>query len=273
MATSPSNGLLSDGLALAGINVSLWLVSLALGKTWPVDFIWSMWPPLHCARIVSRSTHGCGARQAVVCALVAAWGLRLTLNFVSRGGIGGEDWRYVAMRSQFGAHFWWISLFSVFIGQSVFMFTACLPLYGALLSSAAMLQRADVLGTCVCVAGILLELFADKQMDAFQAAKRRQKTDAVVLDRGLWLRSRHPNYAGEILWWWGAWILSTSSDAPAWVLAGPCGITLLINLVSIPLLEERQLLNKGDEYRAYQRRVPSSLVPIPPFVSEMLEPR
>ena len=67
--------------------------------------------------VLGRLTHPpglCVPRQLGVCALVVLWGGRLTLNFVSRGGIGHEDWRYTAMRSQFGAHFWWVSLFSVF---------------------------------------------------------------------------------------------------------------------------------------------------------------
>eukprot|EP00966_Prymnesium_polylepis_P232094 5369368-Prymnesium_polylepis.1 len=140
-----ANGVAVDALALLCINVTLWLASLRLGKTWPVDFIWSSWPMLHCISIVVRAAPEGGdlARRLCVCALVALWGVRLTLNFVLRGGVGHEDWRYTAMRSQFGAQFWWISLFSVFIGQSFFMFAACLPLYGALLSPSPGLQAAD----------------------------------------------------------------------------------------------------------------------------------
>ena len=111
----------ADAATLLGINVFLWIVSLILGKTWPVDFIWSGWPPVQCLIILWRGggDGGICARQQFVCVLVALWGYRLTHNFVIRGGIGHEDWRYTDMRTQFGKHFWWVSLFSVFIGREL----------------------------------------------------------------------------------------------------------------------------------------------------------
>lgn len=258
-----AHGLLADAMTLLCINVALWLLSLRLGKTWPVDFIWSTWPPLMCALIILREPGSDLSRQLGVCALVVLWGGRLTLNFVSRGGIGHEDWRYTAMRSQFGAHFWWVSLFSVFLGQSVFMFAACVSLYGALLSAHPGRSPADLLAASLCLTGILLELVADRQMDAFHAARRSKRTAARVIDRGLWLWSRHPNYFGEILWWWGVWVFGARSS-PAWVLAGPCAIATLFHFVSVPLMEDRQLRGKGEAFRAYRQRVRSSLLPLPP---------
>ena len=120
---------------------------------------------------------------------------------------------------------------------------------------------------CTCVAGILLELFADKQMDAFQAARRDHRMDAIVIDRSLWLCSRHPNYFGQMMRWWGVWMFSAQLS---WELAWPCAITFLFNFISVKLLEDRQLENKGDAFRAYQRCVPSILLPIPPMLSRLL---
>ena len=210
---------LADGLLLLAINVLLWLASLRLGKTWPVDFIWSCWPPLQCARILSRRDDDdggllyLGARRAGVVALVCCWGARLTWNFVSRGGVGHEDWRYADMRRRTGpAHFWWASLFSVFLGQTAFLFAACLSLYGALRPpDDAGGDDGGLLDACaalVCGGAIALEAVADAQMDRHVAARRDGKTDARVIDRGLWRWSRHPNYLGEVrgaCWrpcWW-----------------------------------------------------------------------
>ena len=268
-----AHGLFADATALLSINVALWLLSLRLRKTWPVDFIWSTWPLLMCARIIVREPErGNLSRQLVICALVALWGGRLTLNFVSRGGIGHEDWRYKAMRTKFGSQFWWVSLFSVFLGQGAFIFAACVSLYGALLSPLHRCESTDLLATLTCLTGILLEMFADWQMDAWKAAKRAHRTEVLIIDRGLWLWSRHPNYFGETTWWWGVWLLGARSGAPAWVLAGPCAITLLFHFISVPLLEGRQLRNKGAAFRAYQRRVRSTLLPIPPSLCRMLLP-
>lgn len=267
----------ADATTLAAINVVLWALStFLLGKTWPVDFVWSGWPPLMCLLIIARgdATEGVCERQIVVCVLVALWGYRLTHNFVSRGGIGHEDWRYVNMRHQFGAHFWWISLFSVFLGQTTFLFAACLPLYDALSSPSPFPSATDGMGVVVAVAAILLEAVSDLQMDAHIAARREKRTDVKVLQTGLWAWSRHPNYLGEISWWWGVWLLSraATTPAPAWFpgLAGPLSITFLFTAISVKLIEDRQLENKGDDYRAYMRQVPSALLLLPPALGKWL---
>merc|ERR1719327_1575250 len=106
-------------------------------------------------------------------------------------------------------------------------------------------------------------------MDRFQAAKREKRIDALVIDRGLWLWSRHPNYLGEILWWWGLWLFSVCSS-PIWVISGPLAITFLFLCVSIKLLEDRQLQNKGEAYVDYKRCVGSPLLLLPPALNQRL---
>ena len=266
----------ADATALLSINVLLWVVStFILGKTWPVDFVWSGWPALQCLLILARAEHGaeCSSkRQMAVCVLVALWGYRLTHNFVSRGGIGHEDWRYVNMRRQFGAHFWWISLFSVFLGQTIFLFAACLPLYDALADSSAFPTATDGAAITVAALAILLEAIADGQMDAHIAAKREKRTDVQVLRTGLWAWSRHPNYLGEMLWWVSVWVFA-SPVAPTWMLVGPCSIIFLFVCISVKLIEDRQLANKGDAYKLYMRDVPSALMLVPPPLGKAIGSR
>ena len=210
--TSPTDhGLEQDAITLGGINLAFWLASLGLGKTWPVDFIWSCFPPLLCLLIIVREPDtGVCERRIVGCTLVATWGFRLTHNFVSRGGVGHEDWRYSDMRRTFGRHFWWASLFSVFLGQAAFLFSACMSLYGVLCAPEP-LTATDAAGAAVCFGAVLLEAASDLQMDAFVAARREHRTDATVIDRGLWMWSRHPNYLGLCSFGWAAaWWASPS---------------------------------------------------------------
>ena len=256
-----------DAATLLGLNVSLWLVSLLLGKTWPVDFIWSLWPPAQCLAILVRGAVVC-RRTVLVCTLTVTWGWRLTHNFVARGGIGHEDWRYAAMRQQFGRHFWWVSLFSVFLGQTVFLFAACLSLYFALGNSSP-LSAVDLVATAVTAGAILLEAIADVQMDWHIQARREKRTDATVLRSGLWAWSRHPNYLGELSFWWGLWLFG-APIAPRWALCAPSAITFLFVGISVKLLEDRQLENKGESYRLYQREVPSALLLVPPPLGRAL---
>jgi len=89
-----------------------------------------------------------------------------------------------------------------------------------------------------------------------------------MINVGLWQWSRHPNYCGELLWWWGVWLFSVASGGnPVWGVAGPLAITFLFVFISVKLMEDRQLERKGADWMEYKRAVPSPLVPIPPFVS------
>ena len=96
------------------------------------------------------------------------------------------------MRKQFGVHFWWVSLFSVFLGQTAFLFIPSLSLYGALHGNEP-LNVMDWVAFCIAVSAILLETLADMQMDTFQHARLEKRTEAIMIDRGLWLLCRHPN--------------------------------------------------------------------------------
>ena len=86
---SPADPEVYDGVGnhlqqLVAVNVVLWLASLVIGKAWPVDFIWSSWPIYHAMAL--RPGAGALGRAEVVVVTIAAWGLRLTGNFVRRGG-------------------------------------------------------------------------------------------------------------------------------------------------------------------------------------------
>jgi len=215
----------------------------------------------------------------MVLCLVCVWGFRLTHNFVARGGIGHEDWRYADMRVQCGKLFWLVSLVSVFLGQSVFLWGGCLSLYGAMTKPTPLVVR-DWIALVVTLGAILLEALADIQMNDFVSARREKKTKKVILEVGLWGWSRHPNYLGEILFWWGLYMFSVgggkriANDGTItndwWVVLGPVSMTLLIGLVSVRLMEKRQLVRKGRPFVRYRRRVGSSLLLLPPALNPQL---
>jgi steroid 5-alpha reductase family enzyme len=84
----------------------------------------------------------------------------------------------------------------------------------------------------------------------------------MVIDRGLWSRSRHPNYLGEIAFWWGLWLFGLAA-APGWwwTIAGPIVMVLLFALVSVPLMDGRSL-QRRPAYAEVMRRIPA-LLPLP----------
>lgn len=256
-------------IGLTSINVGLWLLSLGLGKTWPVDFIWSSWPIIQSACLAAVADSSDKPRNALVAAAVSIWGLRLTTNFIARGGIGHEDWRYAEMREQQGRFFWVGSLFTVFLAQSGFMFAGCLGLYPALLSTDVASACAPA-GAAIMATATLIESTSDKQMDEFVAEQKRLGSSSpAVMDRGLWAWSRHPNYFGEWLFWVGVWTAG-GAKVRSYSALGPALMTVLFLGISVGMMEERQLKRRGDVFRSYQRRVPSSFFLMPPLLQRAL---
>jgi steroid 5-alpha reductase family enzyme len=117
----------------------------------------------------------------------------------------------------------------------------------------------DVAAVALTAGAVLLEAVADAQLRRFV---RRRADPAAVLDGGVWAWSRHPNYLGEILFWWGLF-LSGIAAAPgrAWTVAGPIAITLLFVLVSVPWMD-RRMVARHPAWTARLRSVPA-LVPWP----------
>jgi steroid 5-alpha reductase family enzyme len=122
-----------------------------------------------------------------------------------------------------------------------------------------------IAGVSIWLVGLVIEAAADAQKSAFKAKEENRER---FITSGLWGYSRHPNYFGEMLVWWGLFIYAVPflQGAAFAVVIGPVFITLLLLFVSgIPLLERSAEAKYGDDpaYREYQRRT-SILVPLPP---------
>lgn len=181
---------------------------------------------------------GSGLRRAWVLAIVCLWGLRLTANQLSRwGGLGDEDFRYVELRARSGSWYWPLSLVGVHLLPTIWVFLGLLPVFPALAGPGRAWRALDAAAVAVAGGAVLLEAVADRQLRAFV---RGRHDPAAVLDTGVWGACRHPNYLGEILFWWGLF-LSGVAAAPgwAWTMVGPLAITLLFVFVSVPWMDRR----------------------------------
>ena len=108
----------------------------------------------------------------------------------------------------------------------------------------------DILGMCIWLFGFIFESLADRELASFA---KDPNNKGKILQTGLWKYSRHPNYFGEVLSWWGIWIIAISVSGGVWTIIGPITITVLILYVSgVPLLEER--LKNRDGYLDYTRK-------------------
>ncbi|HUU78273.1 MAG TPA: DUF1295 domain-containing protein [candidate division Zixibacteria bacterium] len=197
-------------------------------------------------------------RQAVVLGCVSFWGLRLTVNWI-RGwkGLQHEDWRYVKYRKEKPKLFQIISFTGLQMMPTLIVYLGCISIYPALVYSNTNFNFLDIIGIIITVGATLIELLADEQMRMFL---KMNNDSNKVMTLGLWGYSRHPNYFGEISFWWGLFFFSLAADFSMWwTISGPIAMIILFVFISVPLTENKQLA-KRPEYTEYKRTV-SMLIP------------
>jgi len=177
-------------------------------------------------------------RAALVAALVAAWGVRLTANCLARWrSLADEDFRYVEIRRRSGRLYWPASFLTIHLFPTTWVFLGLLPLWPALSGPARPPGWLDAAAALVTAGAVAVEALADLQLRRFLTARR---DPAAVLDTGLWAAFRHPNYVGEVLFWWGLWLFGLAAHPGWWwTVAGPLAITALFAFVSAPWMDRR----------------------------------
>lgn len=230
--------------------VVVWLFGLLYENVSVYDPYWSVFPPV-AFLLWAFYTHTWSI--PVILILVASWywGIRLTRNWViTFHGIAHEDWRYTHYRkSQSPLIFHLINFFGLNMMPTLVVFAAMLP--GLMLYETV--DPANIItwiGFFICLSSATIQLVADKQIHDFRAAHPGQ-----YCNRGLWKHGRHPNYFGEIQFWWGIWAMYASLNGMNWLILAPIAMTALFLGISIPLMEKRQLQNKPGyaEYRKQTR--------------------
>ncbi len=215
------------------------------------DAYWSVVPPVIGAYWAFESgSDGNAVRQGLVLALVLAWAVRLTWNW-ARGwtGLHHEDWRYVDIRETTGAFYWPASFIGIHFMPTLWVFAGCLPLFAALREPTA-LGWLDGLATLVTAGAIAIEARADQELARF---RRTPHGPEEFLASGLWARSRHPNYFGEMGFWAGLFLFGLAAGGPWWHGIGILSIVLLFRFVSLPMIETR-MQERRPAYAAWAER-------------------
>jgi steroid 5-alpha reductase family enzyme len=246
--------------ALLGMAFATWLASLAVRNVGIVDSVWPLF--FVAASGVYSYSGGAGtgsARAMVAMLLVIAWAARLCVYLTRRNWDQPEDRRYQAIRARNQPGFELKSLVYIFALQAFLAWIIALPILPAVKSSAPW-GWYDTLGGMVFLFGLGFETVADAQMARFRAGP---KPPGAVMDRGLWRYSRHPNYFGECVLWWGFYLIALGAQAPFWIVASPLLISFLLLKVSgVPMLEQ-EMAERRPAYRDYIART-SPFFPRPP---------
>lgn len=243
--------------ALVALMTAGWLTSLPARNVTVVDSLWGLGFVL-VAWVTVSLADGYPARRWLITALTSLWGLRLCAYLSYRNWGKGEDRRYGTWRTASGERFWIVSLFKVFWLQALFLWVIALVVQlPQMAAQPARLTGWDWIGAAIWLAGFAFESIADWQLHRFKADPGNR---GKVMDRGLWRYSRHPNYFGESLVWWGMSAIALAVPGGAWTLISPVIITLvLLKMTGVPLTE-RTTMETRPGYRDYIRRT-STFVP------------
>lgn len=182
--------------------------------------------------------------KIIVNGLVSLWGLRLFYFILKRNSFKEEDFRYKKWREDWGKTVIPRAFLQIYMLQGFFMFVVGLAVYYINVYDIAF-HWFMIVGIIVWVIGYIFEVVGDAQLKRHIQNKENK---GKLLTTGLWKHTRHPNYFGEALMWWGIFFIAIV-DLSAWYLViSPLAITILLRYVSgVPLLERRMKTKPGWE--------------------------
>jgi len=240
----------------------VFLFSRAYSNCSVYDAYWSVIPPF-----IALYWFAVGAsevstlRELLVLGLILYWSTRLTLNWAYHWeGLHHEDWRYVGLREQAPGLGPLIDFLGIHLFPTLQVFLGLLPVYAVYCLGDTPFNPLDVVAALVTAGAITLQMVADFQLHRFIRTRR----EGEHLASGLWAWSRHPNYLGELGFWFGLFLFGVAAMPSGWYwqIAGIAGMAAMFLFASIPMMEKRSLERRPD-YRQVIESVPM-LLPRPP---------
>lgn len=247
----------STFLADIAATLVVWLIGILFNNSSIYDPYWSVAPIAILISWIAVLGQPFNLIHLLFLLAIIIWGTRLTLNWAIRWrGLSHQDWRYTQLKESSVKLWFFTNLLGIHIMPTIIVYLALVPVYFAL-KHTGLVSNLTILGFILCLAAILIQAVSDRQMNQFKADRKKVKW---YIDRGLWRYSRHPNYFGEVFFWWGIWVMQAGSSSSAWItIVGPVVMSLLFMFISIPLME-RHILETRPGYINYQKRV-SMIIP------------
>lgn len=246
-----------SALALLVVHSVTFLIGRRIGRYNVVDVAWGV-GFVAVAAVAAALGTGDPTRRWLLLALVAIWGLRLSWH-IQRKTVGkGEDRRYAdLLRDATPARV----VRKVFLLQGFMTLFVSFPLQLSAVTGPTPkpLLAVTALGLAVWLLGVAFEAIGDRQLRIFKSDPANR---GVVMDRGLWAWTRHPNYFGDSAVWWGLWLIAASAWPGVLTVASPVVMTYFLVFATGARLLERSMA-KRPGYPEYQQRT-SYFLPRPP---------
>ncbi len=189
---------------------------------------------------------------------VSVWAIRLTANWAyTFKNLNHQDWRYTMLKEKTGIIYPFVNFTGIHLVPTLIVYACTLPAV-YVITIMPKFNYLSLIFFVLSILAVILQGTADVQMHVF-----RKKKEKGFIRNGLWKNSRHPNYLGEILMWWGVGLYSVTLMPNMWqLLLGALLNTLLFLFISIPMADKRQSQKEGfEEYKNSTNK----LFPIPKF--------
>jgi len=189
---------------------------------------------------------------------ITYWSVRLTNNWRRDWkGLKHEDFRYIDLKTRFKKFPYLIDFFGIHLYPTLQVNFSLFPLYYYFFSDFSTIPIVLYIFSFFTICAVLLEHLADEQMRDFRS---KPENKGKTMNRLLWKYSRHPNYLGEVLFWWGLYLMTVSVNLNLWWLfICPLSMTLMFTLVTCTMMDNRSLLNRPD-YSTYMAKTSQLLL-------------
>jgi steroid 5-alpha reductase family enzyme len=188
--------------------------------------------------------------KIIVNILVSLWGLRLFYHILKRNAYQEEDFRYKNWRKSWGKYVIPRAFLQVFMLQGTLQFLIGSATYYININDLSF-NNLSILGIVIWLIGYYFQVVGDKQLKN-HVSNRDNK--GKLLDTGLWRYTRHPNYFGESVMWFGIFLYAALNGLPVYYIISPLTITVVLYFISTPLLEEN--MKKYEGWENYKKRTP-----------------
>ena len=188
----------------------------------------------------------------LVVAAFLFWSLRLTYNwYLNWSNLDHEDFRYIDLKNNNKFLAFINDLFGIHLIPTLIVNASLYPIYVALTSNS--LNDLLYVGFLLIVFAVCIQYISDSQMREF---RKDVNNLGKTMKYGLWKYSRHPNYLGEVCFWFGIYIFALASEsALIWLLASPLTMLALFVFISCPMMDNRSLEKRSD-YKEYMDKTP-----------------
>ena len=180
------------------------------------------------------------------------WALRLTYNwYLNWNNLDHEDFRYIDLKNNNKYMAFINDLFGIHLIPTIIVNVSLYPIYVALTSES--LNELIYLGFILIIIAVVIQYISDDQMRKF---RKDESNLGKTMKYGLWKYSRHPNYLGEVSFWFGIYIFALASGLTTiWLLACPIVMLALFVFISCPMMDNRSLKRRSD-YKEYMDKTP-----------------